>query len=75
MRKIVSIVILILVMTFMLTGCGNSQYKSLGRKNAVQYIEDKYGFKPSVKNVISQNITVVRFRLAHLLKPVMFMLR
>lgn len=54
MRKIVSIVILILVMTFMLTGCDNSQYKSLGRKNAVQYIEDKYGFKPSVKNVISQ---------------------
>lgn len=54
MRKVVSIIVFILVITCILTGCGNTKYKSLGRKNAVQYIEDKYGFKPSVKSVISQ---------------------
>ena len=53
MKKIIKYV-LIVCLFVLLTGCGNTKYKSLGRKNAVKYIEDKYGFKPSVKSVISQ---------------------
>ena len=40
MRKVVSIIVFILVITCILTGCGNTKYNSLGRKNAVKYIED-----------------------------------
>ena len=54
MKKRFVIAVLLSLIICILSGCGVSDknaYKSQGKKNAVKYIEEKYGFKPSVKSV------------------------
>lgn len=55
MRKVVLLMLLTIVIVFSISGCGFSKYEVQGEKNAIQYIEDKYGFKPTVKSVKSQS--------------------
>jgi len=54
MKKRFVIAVILSLIICILSGCGISDknaYKSQGKKNAVKYIEEKYGFKPSVKSV------------------------
>lgn len=54
MKKRLVIAVILSLIICILSGCGISDknaYKSQGKKNAVKYIEEKYGFKPSVKSV------------------------
>lgn len=56
MKKYFVIAGVLFVAGLLFSGCGISQkrtYEIQGKKNAIQYIEDKYGFKPSVKSVKS----------------------
>lgn len=50
------VVVLLVACVVFLGGCGGLSQtdKSQGRENAIQYIENKYGFKPSVKSVKEQ---------------------
>ena len=54
MKKCFVISAILISLIVILSGCASldkNTYKSQGKKNAVKYIEEKYGFKPSVKNV------------------------
>lgn len=54
MKKFWVIIVVLLASGFIFGGCGASQktnYKSQSKKNALEYIENKYGFKPTVKSV------------------------
>ena len=55
MKKYFVVVLLVVCVVF-LAGCGGLSQtdKNQGRENAIQYIENKYGFKPSVKSVKEQ---------------------
>lgn len=55
MKKYFVVVLLVACVVF-LGGCGglSKTDKSQGRENAIQYIENKYGFKPTVKSVKEQ---------------------
>lgn len=57
MKKYFTLALIIGLMTILLTGCGSSQYETQGKKNAIQYIEDKYGFEPTVTDVKSQTFS------------------
>lgn len=57
MKRSYIVIFIIVLSVFLFAGCGFSEkakYERQGKKNAIQYIVDKYGFKPSVKNVECQ---------------------
>lgn len=54
MKKYITITLLIGLIAFMFAGCGASEYEIQGKENAKKYIEEKYGFEPTVKSVTSQ---------------------
>ncbi len=57
MKRSYIVIVIIVLSVFLFAGCGFSEkakYERQGKKNAIQYIADKYGFKPSVKSVKCQ---------------------
>ncbi|MBR4966349.1 MAG: hypothetical protein IKY53_07630 [Lachnospiraceae bacterium] len=55
-KKKYFVVVLLVACVVFLGGCGglSQTEKNQGRENAIQYIENKYGFKPTVKSVKEQ---------------------
>ncbi len=64
-----SLLIWFILLSALLTGCGYTadeikqmkQYEKTGRKNAVAYIEEKYGFQPKVMEVFCDKVEIGLF--------------